>query len=73
LNCPRQAGRAPATTLAGTIEGAPQWLKQLLALPLRGARVMIPSRNDAKDFLETKLLAEESFRNRPPRTSSFAK
>lgn len=40
----------PAATLAGTIEGAAQRLKQLLASLSQDVRVMILSRNDAKDF-----------------------
>ncbi|MFK4654660.1 hypothetical protein ABIF97_004594 [Bradyrhizobium japonicum] len=63
----------PATTLAGTIEGAAQRLKQLLASLSQDVRVMIPSRNDAKDFLRTEPWTEESFRGRSPHTSSFAK
>ncbi|MFK4496462.1 hypothetical protein ABIF86_000753 [Bradyrhizobium japonicum] len=63
----------PATTLAGTIEGAAQRLKQLLASLSQDVRVMIPSRNDAKDFLKPKPWREESFRGRSPHTSSFAK
>ncbi|CUU21387.1 hypothetical protein CDS [Bradyrhizobium sp.] len=63
----------PAATLAGTIEGAAQRLKQLLASLSQDVRVMIPSRNDAKDFLRTEPWTEESFRCRSPHTSSFAK
>jgi hypothetical protein len=63
----------PATTLAGTIEGAAQRLKQLLASLSQDVRVTIPSRNDAKDFLRTEPWTEESFHCRSPRVSSFAK
>ena len=52
----------PATTLAGTIEGAAQRLKQLLASLSQDVRAMISSRNDAKDFLRTEPSTEESFR-----------
>ncbi|WP_461326588.1 hypothetical protein [Bradyrhizobium barranii] len=68
-----EAGRMPATMPAGTIEGAAQCLKQLLASPRRQLAVVNPSHNSAKDFLKTDPSAEESFRRQSPYISSFAK
>jgi hypothetical protein len=63
----------PAATRGGTIEGVSPGLKQLLASLSRTAHVVISSCNGAKDFLKTKPSAEKTFRDRPPRVSSFAK
>ncbi|MET4221029.1 hypothetical protein ACVWWG_004515 [Bradyrhizobium sp. LB7.2] len=63
----------PAATRAGTIEGVAPGLKQLLASLSQTAHVVISSCSGAKDFLKTKPSAEETFRGRSSRVSSFAK